>query len=66
MTKHELKLENWRLAVTRDGKFLIGECYGHPIIKDGSKVTTNPISSINEKDGVAETRTTIYRLGKRA
>ncbi len=63
--KAECRLENWRVARTSRGTILIGQVMDHPNLADGTKVTTNPLESLDESARIAETLNNIYHLGKR-
>lgn len=67
-SKQKVRLENWRAAELSNGTVLIGEIYGHPVIKDGTKITTNPLSikALYMEYPWAETNSVHYELGKRA
>lgn len=56
--KKSAELKNWH----RYGKCLVGDVYGHPNFTDGTTVRTSDVIELNENEGIAETRNTIYRL----
>ncbi len=55
------KLENWRML----GGMLIGEVYEDIRFADGSPVRTSIVKELNESEGYAITKNTIYTLGKK-
>ncbi len=58
--KQSAKIENW--YVIHD--VLFGTVYDHPKIEDGTEVQTSGYA-VFSKAGFAETRNTIYKLGKK-
>ncbi len=66
--KQECRLENWRVAELSTGTVLLGEVYGHSVIKDGTRVTTGAVDdrALNSPKPWAETQNTVYQLGRRA
>ena len=54
-----VRIEKWFVSGSR----LVGDVYLHPLIDDGTTITTGRIIDINFKLNMAETENTIYQLG---
>lgn len=63
--KQECRLENWRIARLKGKQILFGDVFGHPSLRDGTRVTTNNLLSFEEYGSRAETLNTVYHLGKK-
>lgn len=61
LKKQKARLENWFIG---EDDLLYGTVYGHPLIKDGTEVSTSRVVSLNKETGEAETLNTHYILGK--
>ena len=55
------RLEKWRLIANH----LYGDIYDDSRFPDGSPVRTSTVLTIDEEKGEAQTRNTLYKLGKK-
>ena len=62
--KQVARLENWHIVTGPGGRVLVGEIYDHGRFKNGDKVTTSLVTNLMIAKGQAETRNTLYLLGK--
>lgn len=65
MSKPTAKIENWTVYEGAYGDFLVGTITEHPRQElVGHECHTSLLVSIDREKGIAETRNTIYTLGK--
>jgi len=61
--KPRVELDNWKIVPVQTAFILTGHCTGHPRL-GSTFVYTSQLLSVNFVDMVAETRNTLYILGK--
>lgn len=59
--KPTVRIENWIFT----GNVLFGDVTNHPHMGDAKDVRTSIVLNFDEVNGIAETKNTIYRLGKK-
>lgn len=59
-SKPIVELRNWVRCNYRNS--YIGEVYGHPRFKDGTRVKTSKTTQYHHAEGTVETLNTIYKL----
>jgi hypothetical protein len=71
--KPQVKLEDWAVVPRkqtgdyqelRTGNLLVGRAFGHPRIQEGVFIFSSPITSFDTETRIAETKNTLYRLGR--
>jgi hypothetical protein len=71
--KPQVKLEDWAVVPAqqageyqelRAGSLLVGRAFGHPKVKEGVFIFSSPITSFDTDTGIAETKNTLYLLGR--
>lgn len=58
--KPQVMINNWFIS----GKGIVGEVTNHPVFADGECITTSRLIELDLKRNIAETKNTIYILGK--
>jgi hypothetical protein len=73
MKKPLLTIESWAVVQRtialsyeelQPGGHLMGKVVGHTTHPDAECIYTSPILRVNAKEGLVETRNTVYRLGE--
>lgn len=62
------RLEDWRVQFVGGSARLVGRAYGHPSpdVDEGEVVVTSEVRHIDFTNNTAQTRNTLYQLGRRA
>jgi hypothetical protein len=61
------RIENWKIRNLKNGSYdIIGNLYDDERSEDGTIILTSTIKWINFTDKAAQTKNTLYKLGKPA
>ncbi len=67
MVKPKIFIEDWKIVEwiwVDNTEVIIGRCYGHPNIPDGTAIRTSEIVKKDIPNGVIETKNSMYILGR--